>query len=349
MNEKFSSSPTTSGVVLRNSGGGSSNSRPSSLLMELEPLEEDESTPAPSPQVRKNPKALFDFQETTGQGSSEGTVSPLSDELRERSGSADTLTCEDPSAPTPTPTASGEDLSNPPVQANDFKSISLENNLIDFASEKSSAKPSVGITLRGLDDALDDEEDEDELSSLLTQTQVEGEPLELIGDSEEQNSIPHEKSNSSSQEDLLGSFEGEDVHDSLDSLGDLKKGQVICIGDKKTGRIRYIGPTEFAPGVWIGVELDTPSGESFFSKNFNSVSKINPGLLWFCCLSLRDWSRKIAGPCQPISCNTKNEYDLHEVTRLCVALGSRLVTSFYCKFSLCYCTRCYYISVILGT
>ena len=37
-------------------------------------------------------------------------------------------------------------------------------------------------------------------------------------------------------------------------------GQVICIGDKKTGRIRYIGPTEFAPGVWIGVELDTPSG-----------------------------------------------------------------------------------------
>lgn len=275
MNEKFSSSPTTSGVVLRNSGGGSSNSRPSSLLMELEPLEEDESTPAPSPQVRKNPKALFDFQETTGQGSSEGTVSPLSDELRERSGSADTLTCEDPSAPTPTPTASGEDLSNPQVKANDFKSISLENNLIDFASEKSSAKPSVGITLRGLDDALDDEEDEDELSSLLTQTQVEGEPLELIGDSEEQNSIPHEKSNSSSQEDLLGSFEGEDVHDSLDSLGDLKKGQVICIGDKKTGRIRYIGPTEFAPGVWIGVELDTPSGESFFSKNFNSVSEIN--------------------------------------------------------------------------
>lgn len=270
MNEKFSSSPTTSGVVLRNSGGGSSNSRPSSLLMELEPLEEDESTPAPSPQVRKNPKALFDFQETTGQGSSEGTVSPLSDELRERSGSADTLTCEDPSAPT----ASGEDLSNPPVQANDFKSISLENNLIDFASEKSSAKPSVGITLRGLDDALDDEEDEDELSSLLTQTQVEGEPLESLGDSEEQNSIPHEKSNSSSREDLLGSFEGEDVHDSLDSLGDLKKGQVICIGDKKTGRIRYIGPTEFAPGVWIGVELDTPSG-----KNDGSVS----GQRYFAC------------------------------------------------------------------
>ncbi|XP_022806565.1 kinesin-like protein KIF13B [Stylophora pistillata] len=275
MNEKFSSSsPTSSGVVLRNSSGGSSNSRPSSLIMELEPLEEDESSPAPSPQVRKNPEALFDFQETGTQGSSEGTVSPLSDELRERSGSADTLTCEDPSMPMPTPTASGEDLTNPPVESNDFKSISLGNNLIDLASEKSNAKPSMGITLRGLDDALDDEEDEDELSTLLIQTQEAKETLKLQGDSEQQNSSPHENSNSSSREDLLSSFEGEDVHDSLDSLGDLKKGQVICVGDKKTGRIRYIGPTEFASGVWIGVELDTPSG-----KNDGSVS----GQRYFAC------------------------------------------------------------------
>lgn len=275
MNEKFSSSsPTSSGVVLRNSSGASSNSRPSSLIMELEPLEEDESSPAPSPQVRKNPEALFDFQETGTQGSSEGTVSPLSDELRERSGSADTLTCEDPSMPMPTPTASGEDLTNPPVESNDFKSISLGNNLIDLASEKSNAKPSMGITLRGLDDALDDEEDEDELSTLLIQTQEAMETLKLQGDSEQQNSSPHENSNSSSREDLLSSFEGEDVHDSLDSLGDLKKGQVICVGDKKTGRIRYIGPTEFASGVWIGVELDTPSG-----KNDGSVS----GQRYFAC------------------------------------------------------------------
>lgn len=40
--------------------------------------------------------------------------------------------------------------------------ISLENNLIDFVFEKSSVKLSVGIILCGLDDVLDDEEDEDE-------------------------------------------------------------------------------------------------------------------------------------------------------------------------------------------
>ena len=271
LNEKFSSSPTTSGVVLRNTGGGSSNSRPSSLLMELEPLEEDESTPSPSPLVRKNPKTLFDFQEAA-QELSDGTVSPLSEEFRERSASADTLTCEDPLTPTP----SGEDLSTPTAESNDLQSISKESNLIDFTSGKSSAKSSMGITLRGLDDTLDDEEEEDELSTLLTQPQEKKEPLEQEHDegvvNEEQHSSSHENSNSSSREDLLGSFEGDDVRaDSLDSLGDLKKGQVICVGDKKTGRIRYIGPTEFAPGVWIGVELDTPSGEICFYTGYIPV------------------------------------------------------------------------------
>lgn len=27
-----------------------------------------------------------------------------------------------------------------------------------------------------------------------------------------------------------------------------------------TGIIAYVGPTEFAPGTWIGVELDAPTG-----------------------------------------------------------------------------------------
>lgn len=260
LNEQFSSSPNTSGVVLRNTGG-SSNSRPSSLLLELETLEEDESTPSPSP-FRKNPATLFDFQEAP-RGSSDGTVSPLSEDLRERSGSADTLTYEDPLTPTPT----GEDLSTPPAESNEMESISHEGNLIDLTFEKkNNVKSSIGLTLRGLDDPLDDDE-EDELSSLLTQPLEEKAPLERQEDGnvervdEEQHSSQG-NSNASSREDLLSSCEGDDLNvNSLDSLGDLKMGQVICVGDKKTGRIRYIGPTEFAPGVWIGVELDTPSGE----------------------------------------------------------------------------------------
>ena len=269
LGEQFSSSPTTTGVVMRNPGG-SSNSRPSSLLMELETLEEDESTPSPSPLVRRNPATLFDFHEAPPEPS-DGAICPLSEDLRERSGSADTLKYEDPLTPTP----SGEDLSTPPAESSEMESSSREGNLIDLTFEnKNNKKQSLGLTLRGLDGPLDDEEDEDETSSLLTRPLEEKEPMNEQLDErepvdEEQLSGLQGNSNASSREDLLSSFEGDDMNvNSLDSLGDLNMGQVICVGDKKTGRIRYIGPTEFAPGVWIGVELDTPSGERFLLSLF---------------------------------------------------------------------------------
>lgn len=41
----------------------------------------------------------------------------------------------------------------------------------------------------------------------------------------------------------------------------LKDGEYVSVGTNKTGTIRYIGPTEFADGIWIGVELDVPAGK----------------------------------------------------------------------------------------
>lgn len=29
-----------------------------------------------------------------------------------------------------------------------------------------------------------------------------------------------------------------------------------------TGVVAYLGPAHFAPGTWVGVELDTPTGEA---------------------------------------------------------------------------------------
>ncbi|XP_046908668.2 CAP-Gly domain-containing linker protein 3 [Dermatophagoides farinae] len=54
----------------------------------------------------------------------------------------------------------------------------------------------------------------------------------------------------------------------------------VCIGskvyltDKKTGIIRFMGPTKFAPGIWYGVELTRPIG-----KNDGSVQ----GVRYFTC------------------------------------------------------------------
>lgn len=33
-----------------------------------------------------------------------------------------------------------------------------------------------------------------------------------------------------------------------------------------SGVIAYVGPTEFAPGMWIGVELDAPTGKNAKTK-----------------------------------------------------------------------------------
>lgn len=40
----------------------------------------------------------------------------------------------------------------------------------------------------------------------------------------------------------------------------LKVGGRVTVGTSKSGTVRYIGPTYFSEGVWVGVELDTPSG-----------------------------------------------------------------------------------------
>lgn len=41
----------------------------------------------------------------------------------------------------------------------------------------------------------------------------------------------------------------------------LKEGEYVTVGTNKTGIVRYIGPTDFQEGTWVGVELDLPSGK----------------------------------------------------------------------------------------
>lgn len=40
----------------------------------------------------------------------------------------------------------------------------------------------------------------------------------------------------------------------------LKEDEYVTVGNNKTGTVRYIGPTDFADGIWVGVELDVPAG-----------------------------------------------------------------------------------------
>lgn len=41
----------------------------------------------------------------------------------------------------------------------------------------------------------------------------------------------------------------------------LKVGEFVTVGPNKSGTVRYVGPTDFAEGTWVGVELEAPAGE----------------------------------------------------------------------------------------
>lgn len=55
---------------------------------------------------------------------------------------------------------------------------------------------------------------------------------------------------------------------------DLSYGSRVLVAGVKTGTLRFCGTTEFAVGLWIGVELDTPDG-----KNDGSIN----GVVYFKC------------------------------------------------------------------
>ncbi|KAG5213549.1 hypothetical protein JEQ12_009335 [Ovis aries] len=57
----------------------------------------------------------------------------------------------------------------------------------------------------------------------------------------------------------------------------LKEGEYVTVGTNKTGVVRYVGPTDFQEGTWVGVELDLPSGKNDGSIGGRQYFKCNPG------------------------------------------------------------------------
>uniref|UniRef100_A0A671SUW1 Kinesin-like protein KIF13B n=1 Tax=Sinocyclocheilus anshuiensis TaxID=1608454 RepID=A0A671SUW1_9TELE len=57
----------------------------------------------------------------------------------------------------------------------------------------------------------------------------------------------------------------------------LKVGGRVTVGSSKSGTVCYIGPTHFSEGVWVGVELDTPSGKNDGSVEGHQYFRCNPG------------------------------------------------------------------------
>ncbi|NWU14847.1 KI13B protein, partial [Cephalopterus ornatus] len=80
-------------------------------------------------------------------------------------------------------------------------------------------------------------------------SETEEEKLEVVSDSEDTNEIPEW----------------------------LKEGEYVTVGTNKTGVVRYVGPTDFQEGTWVGVELDLPSGKNDGSIGGKQYFRCNPG------------------------------------------------------------------------
>ncbi|KAM9435213.1 kinesin-like protein KIF13B isoform 2-T3 [Clarias gariepinus] len=57
----------------------------------------------------------------------------------------------------------------------------------------------------------------------------------------------------------------------------LKEDEYVTVGSNKNGTVRYIGPTDFAEGIWVGVELDVPAGKNDGSVGGRHYFHCNPG------------------------------------------------------------------------
>uniref|UniRef100_A0A8C5XDD2 Kinesin family member 13B n=1 Tax=Microcebus murinus TaxID=30608 RepID=A0A8C5XDD2_MICMU len=57
----------------------------------------------------------------------------------------------------------------------------------------------------------------------------------------------------------------------------LKEGEYVTVGTNKLGIVRYIGPTDFQEGTWVGVELDLPAGKNDGSVGGKQYFRCSPG------------------------------------------------------------------------
>ncbi|XP_013910617.1 PREDICTED: kinesin-like protein KIF13B [Thamnophis sirtalis] len=108
-----------------------------------------------------------------------------------------------------------------------------------------------------------------------------GDPGVSLGSEEEksrQNSEDSDQNNSidaGSEEKLdAAASDSEETNEIPDWL---KEGEYVTVGTNKMGIVRYVGPTDFQEGTWIGVELDLPLGKNDGSIGGRQYFKCNPG------------------------------------------------------------------------
>ncbi|XP_024909393.1 kinesin-like protein KIF13B isoform X3 [Cynoglossus semilaevis] len=77
--------------------------------------------------------------------------------------------------------------------------------------------------------------------------------------------------------EIISDSEEGDAANSTELPEWLKEGEFVTVGTNKNGTVRYVGPADFAPGIWVGVELEVPAGKNDGSVGGKHYFHCNPG------------------------------------------------------------------------
>ncbi|KGL88311.1 Kinesin-like KIF13B, partial [Charadrius vociferus] len=147
----------------------------------------------------------------------------------------------------PKPQIHSDQLSQPSVAASPFKIQKVKTSELKSFTSMLGTDPMCSLNT--------EEQQEGEKSTSTARglnhngSEMAEEKLEVTSDSEDANEIPEW----------------------------LKEGEYVTVGANKTGTVRYIGPTDFQEGTWVGVELDLPSGKNDGSIGGKQYFRCNPG------------------------------------------------------------------------
>ncbi|KFP65948.1 Kinesin-like KIF13B, partial [Cariama cristata] len=147
----------------------------------------------------------------------------------------------------PKPQILPDQLSQPSVAASPFKIQKVKTSELKSFTSMLGTDPTCSLNT--------EEQQEGEKSTSTARglnhngSEMAEEKLEVTSDSEDANEIPEW----------------------------LKEGEYVTVGANKTGTVRYIGPTDFQEGTWVGVELDLPSGKNDGSIGGKQYFRCNPG------------------------------------------------------------------------
>nr|XP_043886061.1 kinesin-like protein KIF13B isoform X2 [Solea senegalensis] len=251
------------------------------LLKSLFPVRDDKKELRPSPHSQQHVPRIV----TSGDDNRAKTETPLTKDRRADFPEVPPLPVHDPHDTTPLSPLS---QSSSGYFSTSVSTVTLSDVLQPSSSSSSLLAAETTLPLNPQQQPSADRNDVVTSPSSQCAARMAVVPPPSSNSSTNHNSVTAEKS--FSKQRLVNSEGGGEVYERLEIVLDeeernhedvlpdwLRDGAYVTVGSNKAGTVRYMGLTQFAEGVWVGVELDTPVGKNDGSVGGHRYFHCKPG------------------------------------------------------------------------